>query len=125
MSNDTTFLTHAAPTIDAPWLNDINDHVFHDTPVVGTTVHAASVITNTPAGNIVSTNVQNAINELNTERVAASAALATSSGATLVGWVQSGIGAVLRLLQDKVRESVSVKDYGVLGNGTDETVNIN
>lgn len=40
------------------------------------------------------------------------AQLLTSVGASLIGWIQAGGGAVLRLLQDKVRESVSVKDYG-------------
>src|ERR1035437_10437388 len=100
MSNDTTFLTHAAPTIDAPWLNDINGHVFHDTPIVGTTVHAASVITNTPAGNISSINVQAALNELDTEKATAalyntSMVLAASSGSSLVGYLPAGTGAVV------------------------------
>lgn len=40
--------------------------------------HPASSITNTPAGNILSTNVQSAINELDTEKVA-------KSGDTITG----------------------------------------
>ena len=39
-------------------------------------------------------------------------ALASTIGATLVGLVQAGAGAVLRTIQDKLRETVSVIDYG-------------
>jgi hypothetical protein len=38
-------------------------------------------------------------------------ALAASSGAALVGFVQSGAGAVARTAQDKMRERVTVLDY--------------
>ncbi len=38
--------------------------------------------------------------------------LASSIGATLVGWMQAGAGAILRTVQDKLRESVSVLDFG-------------
>jgi lysophospholipase L1-like esterase len=41
----------------------------------------------------------------------------TSVGASLVGWIQSGAGAVLRLVQDKLRERVSVKDFGADSTG--------
>lgn len=37
--------------------------------------------------------------------------LAASSGSSLIGFLQSGTGAVARTLQDKGRESVSVHDY--------------
>lgn len=37
--------------------------------------------------------------------------LLLSSGSSFVGWIQSGIGAVLRWVQDKLRETVSVADY--------------
>jgi hypothetical protein len=50
--------------------------------------------------------------------------LATSTGTTLVGYIQDGVGAVLRPLQDRLRDTVSVKDFGVKGDGTDEYVNI-
>jgi hypothetical protein len=43
--------------------------------------------------------------------LATSAALAASSGASLVGFVQSGAGAVARTAQDKARETVSVFDF--------------
>jgi len=41
-----------------------------------------------------------------------------SSGASLIGFIQSGIGAVARTLQDKNRDVVSVKDFGAVGDGT-------
>jgi hypothetical protein len=40
------------------------------------------------------------------------ASLAASGGAALVGFIQAGAGAVARLVQDKLRETVSVIDYG-------------
>lgn len=44
----------------------------------------------------------------------------TNAGA--VSFIQAGAGAVARTAQDKLRESVSVKDFGAVGNGvTDDT----
>lgn len=47
-----------------------------------------------------------------------SAALAASGGAALVGFIQSGTGAVARTTQAKARETFSVKDFGAAGDGT-------
>lgn len=41
----------------------------------------------------------------------------TSTGASLIGWIQSGIGTIYRTIQDKLRETVSVKDFGAVGDG--------
>lgn len=43
--------------------------------------------------------------------------LAAASGAGMLGWIQSGAGAASRFTQDKLRESVSVKDFGAVGDG--------
>lgn len=48
--------------------------------------------------------------------------LAASSGAAMVGFKQQGEGAVARTAQDKMRERVSVKDFGAIGDGTLHTV---
>ena len=50
--------------------------------------------------------------------------LAASTGSSLVGFIQSGTGAVARTVQDKARESVSVLDFyanGVSGVAVDPT----
>lgn len=43
--------------------------------------------------------------------------LAAAHGSSLVGFQQSGTGAVVRTAQDKMREYVSVKDFGAVGDG--------
>jgi parallel beta-helix repeat protein len=51
--------------------------------------------------------------------------LSTPTGATIVGWSQNGAGATTRFLQDKVRDLVSVKDFGAIGDGVaDDTLAI-
>lgn len=51
------------------------------------------------------------------------ASTAAGKGAAMVGFIQSGVGAVARGLQDKSRELVSLQDFGGLDNGiTDNTV---
>ena len=46
--------------------------------------------------------------------------LALSSGSSLVGFIQSGTGAVARTLQAKNRDIVSFKDFGAVGDGITE-----
>jgi len=51
--------------------------------------------------------------------------LASSTGSSMVGYLPDGTGAVTTTIQDKLRESVSVKDFGAVGDGvTDDTVAI-
>lgn len=48
--------------------------------------------------------------------------LAASGGSALVGFIQAGTGAVARTAQDKMRDAVSVKDFGAAVDGsTDDT----
>jgi hypothetical protein len=55
----------------------------------------------------------------------ASAELAASGGSALVGFLQSGTGAVARTAQAKMRDVVSVKDFGATGDGvTDDSAAI-
>jgi hypothetical protein len=49
--------------------------------------------------------------------------LASSSGSSLVGFLQAGTGAQLRTVQSKLRDVVSVKDFGAVGDGiVDDTL---
>ena len=51
--------------------------------------------------------------------------LAASAGASLIGFIHAGIGAIKRTVQDKMRETVSVLDFGAVGDGvTDDTAAI-
>ena len=60
---DTTFVD-GQTVIEAAWLNDVNEVVYNPTAAV---IHASSIV-NTPYGNIAATDVQTAINELDTEK---------------------------------------------------------
>ena len=44
-------------------------------------------------------------------------AISTAGGSSLVGFQQAGTGAIVRTAQDKMREWVSVKDFGAVGDG--------
>lgn len=57
---------------------------------------------------------QNADQVVDTAR---SSELAASSGSSLIGFQQSGAGAISRTAQDKARDYVSVLDYGAKGDG--------
>jgi hypothetical protein len=53
------------------------------------------------------------------------ATLSASGGSAAVGFVQAGTGAVSRTAQSKLRDFVSVKDFGAVGDGvTDDTASI-
>jgi hypothetical protein len=80
----------------------------------------ASEISFVPYANIGATNVQAAIQEEVDD-------LAAATGSSLVGFQQAGVSAVTRTAQAKMREIISVKDFGAVGdsngasgNGTDD-----
>lgn len=72
-------------------------------------------------GYYIGTNVEAALQEVGADFVA----LAAGTGSSLVGYNQGGIGAVNRTVEDRLREYVSVKDFGAIGDGvTDDTAAI-
>lgn len=79
-------------------------------------VTAANLINFTPAGGLSSDNVQAALQELDTEKMA-SGSLEDSSGSSLVGFINNGTSAIERTVEDKLLESLSVKDFGAVGDG--------
>ena len=52
------------------------------------------------------------------DNVACEADYSGSGGSALIGFLQAGTGAVARLAQAKMRESVSVEDFGAVGDGS-------
>lgn len=61
---------------------------------------------------------------LNNDKVEESE-LSSSTGSSMVGYLASGAGAVTTTVQSKLRESVSVKDFGAVGDGvTDDAAAI-
>lgn len=91
----TTFVP--GTVITSPWLNDVNKAVY-------IAIGDGSAVPSTAAD--VRTNL--AVETQTANRAAFSA----SSGSSLVGYLPSGTGAVATTVQTKLRESVSVLDFG-------------
>lgn len=73
----------------------------------------STMVSFAPVSGITSTTVQGAIPE-SASNLAAT--LAAPAGSSLVGYLPAGTGAVATTVQTKLRESVSVKDFGAVGN---------
>ena len=81
----------------------------------------ASQVGFTPVGGIAATDVQAALAELDSE-AAKLATLAAGGGSALVGFLQAGSGAQARTVQSRLRDVISAKDFGAVGDGvTDDT----
>jgi hypothetical protein len=91
------------------------------TPMTGNLAMGGNRLTGLAAGTATG-------NSLRYEQVFGSSGLTTlaaSGGSDLVGFLQTGAGAVTRTGQAKLRESVSVKDFGAVGDGVaDDTAAI-
>lgn len=90
---------------------------FVSAEVLSTNVTDASTTVYTPAATSlldgVATTVKTALDTVSNE----------STGSAYVGYIQSGAGAVQTTVETKLRESVSVKDFGAVGDGVaDDTV---
>lgn len=70
----------------------------------------ATQVSVTPYGWIASNNVQGALQEVVDD-------LGASSGSSLLGFLQAGANTIARTVQSKLRETVSVKDFGAVGDG--------
>jgi hypothetical protein len=91
--------------------NNIEVVVIQVVPIGATT---ANLVTFAPTGNITATDVQSAL-----------AGLTASNGSSDIGFAQSGTGAVARTAESKMRESLSVLDFGADPTGaTDSTTEI-
>ena len=103
-----------AGTISATTVQAAINEIVSDLAAAG----GAALVGNTPAGILTSTTVQGAINEIVSD-------LAASGGSALVGYLPSGTGAVAATVQAKLRETISVEDFGAVGNGVaDDTAAI-
>lgn len=93
----------------------------------GTGAHAASAVSFTPTGTIAATDVQGAVAEVSGDVTVAQndivtlqnnfTTLAGSGGSNTIGFIQSGTGAVARTVQNELRDYVSVKQFGAVGDG--------
>ena len=86
-----------ASASEAARLQDVTDAI--------ASANTAVLTSFSPVGNIVSTNVQGAIQEVVSD-------LAVSSGASTVGFISSGTGSTATTVQTKLREMLSAKDLG-------------
>ena len=84
--SDTTYVDYSVPAVNAAWLNDVNMAVYRALGVGG-------------------------IAPLTPIAVVTNLGFSLTTGSTLIGWIQSGTGAMSRTVSEKTREMVSVMDF--------------
>lgn len=92
---------------DTAWvapLADIEDNSVTDAKIVS--VSDTKVTTDDGAGGALFTTVRGFINRV-----------LSSTGSAFVGFIQNFTGAVARSVQDRLRDTVNVKDFGAVGDG--------
>lgn len=82
-------------------------------PMLGNLQMGGFKVTGMAAGTVAT----DAVNVTQFSAAATSSQLAASSGSSLVGFIQSGTGAVARTVQDKDRDIIDVRDFGATGDG--------
>lgn len=65
------------------------------------------------------------VDNLNGPDVGTLAALAASNGSSLIGYINSGTGAVARTVQARLRDFVTVTDFGAVGNNSSGSASTN
>lgn len=88
---DTTYIDRQGPVVSAAWLNDVNNLAYHGALQSGTAAPLRIGL-----------------------------GLTAASGASLIGYSPSGSSAAVTV-EGKLREVVSVKDFGALGDVGDDT----
>ncbi|MGH7748116.1 MAG: hypothetical protein ACREQ5_25660, partial [Candidatus Dormibacteria bacterium] len=97
----TVFVPQVTPLV-SDWLNDVNGVVYGPTSPSGTL-----------RADLASSNGVSMVGNAIDARL-----LSASTGAGLLGWIQSGVGAVVRTLLAKVRDlPESAYDFGAVGTG--------
>lgn len=98
-----------------------NSLIFDAAPIAGADNIEVSTVSILPVG----TNISEQVTYDGTTVKEVLDEIKSSGGSALVGFVQSGAGAVPRTVQDKLRDVVSVRDFGAVGDGvTDDTAAI-
>lgn len=99
---------------------DMNSNHIMNLPVPTSPTEAArlidvqNAILNTPAANLVSFSPYKNITSINLQAAIQEEIddLGGSNGGTLISWIQNLFGSVVRTIQDKFSENVSIKDFG-------------